>query len=167
MTPKNGLAPTSSGPDAGGDADDLRIIARLSLSYVFSTISMMANFGQLDLLDLMIAFGISNLNLSRLNSDPALSRQFAGPTQPETDAVRVPVSRTAIAAALNIPLETVRRRCNALVKAGVLKEVGGKGLILPSRDPANSGGNLAAAAVNAQMVRDLYRTLKAHGVRID
>ena len=75
-------------------------------------------------------------------------------------------SRSAVSRALNVPLETVRRRVCALIETRVIQERSG-GLFVSERSPLGALDNHAQlVALNAENVRRLFLDLKAVGVRL-
>lgn len=76
------------------------------------------------------------------------------------------ISRNQLSRALNVPLETVRRRVAVLLEKRVIRERA-NGLVVPERQPLGALDNHAALlAHNAQALRRLFRDLKAEGVRL-
>jgi DNA-binding Lrp family transcriptional regulator len=76
------------------------------------------------------------------------------------------ISRNQLSRALNVPLETVRRRVAVLLDKKVIRERE-NGLVVPERHPlgalANHGELIAR---NAQALRQLVLDLKAQGVKL-
>ena len=74
------------------------------------------------------------------------------------------ISRNQLSRALNVPLETVRRRVAILIKKRVIAERAG-GLVVPQHRPLGALANHGALlAHNAQVLRLLFVDLKAKGV---
>lgn len=76
------------------------------------------------------------------------------------------ISRNAVSRALNVPLETVRRRVAVLLKKRVIREHSG-GLAVPDAWPLGALDNHAELlACNAQELRRLLVALKRQGIRL-
>ncbi len=90
------------------------------------------------------------------------------PAWPEPDAAGFQrgISRNAVSRALNVPLETVRRRVGNLLTRDILEERP-DGLVLAASANVGPSGNPRLAGLNAQMLRQLFRGLKAQGVKLD
>lgn len=65
-------------------------------------------------------------------TNSAANTEFGGMDNLPPDSLRRPVSVQALANALRIPYETVRRYAQAMIKAGVCIRVGKRGLIVPA-----------------------------------
>src|SRR5215469_3434894 len=76
------------------------------------------------------------------------------------------ISRNALSRMLNMPLETVRRRVNALIARRTLAEQD-DGLVFAYDDDLAPGQQTAIGELNLQQLRELYRALKANGVDLD
>jgi hypothetical protein len=74
------------------------------------------------------------------------------------------ISRNAVSRAINVPLETVRRRVGGLLTRNILEERPG-GLVVAAA--TGLAGDPRIATLNAQLLRQLYRSLKAQGIRLD
>ena len=118
----------------------------------------------LDPLDYYIATAVGSANIAHIDSDPALSRQYAGLIEP--DYMRRGISRAAISRSTGLPLETVRRRINRMITLELLLERK-DGVIVPANNPLKLGTRLGRMHVHAQLVERLFRELKARGVRFD
>lgn len=82
----------------------------------------METFAELygDLTASTIVSAILALNIRHITHDPVLSLRYAGEDTPPGDDVRRPVSLRTVAATIDIPFETVRRRVAMLVAEGVI-----------------------------------------------
>jgi hypothetical protein len=79
---------------------------------------------------------------------------------------RLGISRNAVSRALNIPLETVRRRIGVLLEKKVLREQF-DGLVFATENPFGIGGNPKLQATNVTLLRQFFQNLKAAGVKLD
>src|SRR5215469_3434448 len=75
------------------------------------------------------------------------------------------VSRNALSRRLNIPLETVRRRVNALIERNTLVEQHDGLVFAYGGDLGDSSAELDE--LNFQQLRQLFRSLKVHGIDLD
>ncbi len=140
--------------------DKIRVAARLANGFVLDLVKL-AGFGR-DAVDGLLLSAISQANLAQITRDPGLQRAYATLDQPPPDALRRPVSISAVANSLNIPFETARRRILALTDRGLLLTVD-KGVILPQA-PLNSPLYRMAAQANYELVRALYFRLRGIGL---
>jgi hypothetical protein len=103
-------------------------------------------------------------NVAHLDVDPG-KKLFASVDTPPPDEVRRPVSVRSISQSLGIPFETVRRRVQALVEAGLCKRVKG-GIIIPVQVVE---GPVAEQLMlgNIANVRRLFRQLRQAGFDFD
>ena len=148
---------TATGPS---DAEIARSAGTLSIGYAVAMAGELLHAFPLDFLDLMLVFAIASANVMRSPADKAGGKQ-SGPL-PD----RIGISRNAVSRALNIPLETVRRRIGNLLAKKVLVEQA-DGLVLSPDNPIGLGNNAQLAAVNVAHLRRLFAGLKAIGLRLD
>ncbi len=112
----------------------------------------------LDILDIVIVTAISDVNTQ---PKPVPTRAGRAPLS------AVPgISRNAISRAMNIPLETVRRRVAALLDKGVLYEQS-DGLVFAQNNTLGIGNNGALLAFNLEKLRELFRALKDAGIAME
>jgi hypothetical protein len=123
---------------------DHRLIARLTIGYLMTMIREVMRVRQGDFVDVLICWAILHGN---------------GETERG-------VSRNAISKMLDMPLETARRRVNRLVQKGTLVEQP-DGLVFSFDDVLKPGQRTPLDELNLQKLRELVRTLKAHGVDLD
>jgi hypothetical protein len=120
-------------------------IAHSSITYIVTFIAEILRTTSLDVLDVLITLAISRASLV----------SNAGG-----------ISRNQLSRALNVPLETVRRRVAILLDKKIIRERE-NGLVVPERRPlgalANHGELIAR---NAQALRQLVLDLKAQGVKL-
>jgi hypothetical protein len=123
---------------------DLRQIGRLSISYMITVISEVLRTRPVDFMDLLIVSAIFNAN----------------------GEARRGVSRNAISRALNVPLETVRRRVIGLLERKALVEQH-DGLVFAYDNDIGLGNNAALDELNLKLLRQLFQELKARGLDFD
>jgi hypothetical protein len=144
----------------------IKIISRAAIRFLLNLMGDAAQMPEelkLDPIDYIIAIAVGSANVSHIDNDPALSRQFAGLIEP--DAMRRGISRAAVSRATNLPLETVRRRINHLIEIGVLKEQE-DGIILSSTNPHRVGVRRDLMHRHAQLVDRMVRDIRARGVNL-
>ena len=108
--------------------------------------------GDLDILDVLITMAVACANTGP-----------AGPPTADSDSRRG-ISRNAVSRAINVPLETVRRRVGGLLARNILEERPG-GLVVVAA--TGLVGDPKIANLNAQLLRQLYRSLRAQGIKLD
>jgi hypothetical protein len=118
-------------------ADRIRSISRHSLAYMLCAMSEMLRFYDFDPIDLTV----------------------------EPDAIKQGVSRAALSRFLAMPIETVRRRANALKKKGVLRDTNG-GLIVTEANQFKFGNNHVLQNTNVLLVRKFFRDLMEAGIDV-
>ena len=120
-------------------------IAHSSITYIVTFIAEILRTTPLDVLDVLITLAISHASLV-------------------SDAGGI--SRNQLSRALNVPLETVRRRVAVLLDKKVINERE-TGLVVPERRPLGALANHGELiACNAQALRQLVLDLKAQGVKL-
>ena len=117
----------------------------------------------LDSIDYIIAIAVGDSNVSHIENDLALSREYAGLIEP--DWMRRGISRAAVARAVNLPLETVRRRINRLIASEILMERD-DGIVLSATNRLKIGSRLDMMHTHAQLLDRMARDLKARGVTL-
>lgn len=112
-----------------------------SISYIVAFIAEVLRTTSLDVLDVLLTLAIARATPS------------AGG-----------ISRNQLSRALNVPLETVRRRVAVLLDKKIIRE-GAGGLVVPAHRPLGALANHATLlAHNARVLRLLFVDLKAQGV---
>ncbi len=142
-----------------------RVAGALSTAYVVAIAGEVLRSFPLDFLDLLLVYTIASGNVPRppaLPQTPARRRRRVAAPLPE----RVGISRNAVSRALNVPLETVRRRVAVLVHKKVLNEQA-DGLIFAADNPLGLGRNPRVAEVNLGLLRQLFHGLKANGIKLE
>jgi hypothetical protein len=161
---------TYPGPLAGKGLrreEQVKMISRAADRLVLNIImdAMMASpLAGLDPVDYLIAITVGSANVSHIDNDAGLSRQFAGLIEP--DSLRHGISRAAISRATTLPLETVRRRINRLLEIGVLSERD-DGIILSAGNRYKVDARTDRMHAQARLVERMFRDLRARGVTID
>jgi hypothetical protein len=136
------------------DIDQTKAAAHLSMSYIVGVLCEVLHAGDQDILDVLITMAVACANTGPAGRSNGVS---------EGDGRRG-ISRNAVSRAINVPLETVRRRTGALLARGVLEERPG-GLVVVA--PTGLAGDPKIANMNAQLLRQLYRSLKGQGIKLD
>ena len=139
-----------------------RAADRLVLNIIMD--AMMASpLAGLDPVDYLIAITVGSANVSHIDNDATLSRQFAGLIEP--DSLRHGISRAAISRATMLPLETVRRRINRLLEIGIFLERD-DGIILSAGNKYKVDARTDRMHAQARLVERMFRDLRARGVTI-
>jgi hypothetical protein len=134
------------------DTEYTKTAAHLSMSYIVGVLCEVLHAGDLDILDVLITMAVACAN--------------TGPAgRPASDGDgRRGISRNAVSRAINVPLETVRRRVGGLLTRNILEERPG-GLVVVAA--TGLAGDPKIANMNAQLLRQLYRSLRAQGIKLD
>jgi hypothetical protein len=140
--------------------EDARTAGRLAIAYMMAIASATLRRFPVDMLDLLLITTIANYNVM---ADEAARRNAA---LVAATPRRAGISRNAVSRALNIPLETVRRRIAALVAKKVLVEQA-DGLAFSPDNPIGLGNNADLAAFNLELLAQLFRDLKACGIELE
>jgi len=141
--------------------DDARVAGRLSVAYMMAIASETLRRFPVDLLDLLLIFTIANFNLMAQTRDSPAADRLSDP-EPERNGV----SRNAVSRAVNVPLETVRRRIAGLIEKKVLVERP-DGIVFAPDNPIGLGNNTELSDLNLHLLRQLFRGLKACGIDLD
>jgi hypothetical protein len=131
-------------PRRAGEKIDYALIGRLSIAYIMTMVAAVMRARNSDYMDLLIVATVFNAN----------GEEKRG------------VSRNAISRMLNVPLETVRRRVNALIQRKTLVEQH-DGLVFGYIEDPGPRQYPAIDELNLQHLRQLFRALKANGVEFD
>jgi len=146
--------------------EQVKMISRAADRLVLNIImdAMMASpLAGLDPVDYLIAITVGSANVSHIDNDATLSRQFAGLIEP--DSLRHGISRAAISRATMLPLETVRRRINRLLEIGIFLERD-DGIILSAGNKYKVDARTDRMHAQARLVERMFRDLRARGVTI-
>lgn len=158
--------PALTGRDPGADNDlaHVRIISRATMEYARRQMRQFVEAFDIDLIDVLVVLTTYAGNYAYLKYEPALARlQREEAVSPEID-LRRPTSRNAVAAALNMPRETIRRRVARLVEAGYLAERDGGviGAVGESRTEAAD----RVRSLNQQAFAAMLASLQRQGVPV-
>jgi len=141
--------------------DQARIAGRLAVAYMMTVASEVLRRFPIDMLDLLLVTTIANLNLLA-DGQEAPDAAILSDSVPR----RVGVSRNAVSRAVNVPLETVRRRIGGLIDKKVLIERM-DGIVFAPDNPIGLGNNTDMSQRNLDLLRQLFRGLKAAGIELD
>lgn len=158
--------PALAGLEPGADSDlaHLRIISRATMDYARRLMKDSVQTFGLDLTDLLVVLTAYAGNYAYLKYEPALAGvQREAEASPSVD-LRRPTSRNAIAAALNMPRETVRRRIARLIEAGYLAERAG-GVVGALREVQTEAADRLRTR-NQEMFAAMLASLQRQGVPV-
>ena len=136
-------------------ADRRRMALRVASYYFLQTATLVTRAIDEDLLTALVFLGVTRANVRPLQDDPAQDAAFAGVEDVPPDELRRPVSVYAVAKALRLPYETVRRHVAKLREAGMV-EAGPGGVWIPHRVHV-SPGLLSGLAENWHVARRFLR----------
>ena len=140
--------------------NSMRVAGRLANGFALDLVRL-GGFGR-DVVDALLLTAISQANVAQITRSPELQRTYATLDQPPPDALRRPVSISAVANSLRIPFETARRRIAALIEVGVVTSMP-RGVIIPA-GPMTSPFYRMASEAHYKLVRDLYFRLRGIGL---
>lgn len=146
------------------EADQSRVVARLSSDYFLRALRLMADVHDGELITGIIFQAIIAANTSHLDQTSEGARHAGNESVPP-DELRKPVSVLGVSGALGLPFETTRRHVNRLLASGRCKRVRG-GVIVPQealQAPLMSN----AVSANYANVKRFVRELKRAGVVLD
>lgn len=135
-------------------------IGRASIGFLLDIMGMAR--GPTDIVDPLILSVVLQANIAPISQDLELSARYATLDDTPPDDLRRPVSINAVAASLQLPYETVRRRCARFIEAGALIATR-RGLVLPG-EMVNNPFYLATATARYERLRAFYFELRALGV---
>ena len=162
--PQSSSKPTAARPV---EAERAKIMSHAAMRFLLNLagdIMVGSLSSSLDPIDYFLAIAVGSANVSHIDSDLALSRQYAGLIEP--DYMRRGISRAAISRATGLPLETVRRRINKMIDMDVLVERK-DGIIVSANNRLKIGTRLDRMHQHAQLIDRLFRDLKARGVKFE
>jgi hypothetical protein len=142
-------------------AEKGQIAGQLAMTYMMAVAGEMLRRFPIDFLDLLLISTIANANAAPRAAEPVRG----GGRKPATSG-RAGISRNAVSRMLNVPLETVRRRVAGLIAQKVLVEQA-DGLAFATDNPMGIGNNKELYAFNLELLRRLFRELKAAGIDLD
>lgn len=150
-------------PPTSGDrqlaTSELRLSMRAATKFLLDAVTFAA-MGR-SLIDTLILLAIVQANVTPIIADPELQRRFGAIDSPPLDELRRPISINAIAASLQLPFETVRRRVQQMARAGAC-EITTRGVVAPQRGLSSPVHN-RVLETNYLAVRDLYLRLRRAG----
>jgi hypothetical protein len=148
------------------EADLRRLAMRISVGYFLRFLEILSDSSEGNLLRIIMFMTILKANVTPLDVDPEISRQFAALETIPPDEIRRPISVSALAASLAMPYETARRQVNTMIDLGLCERVGDEGLIVPSR-VLEEPRMLQSIERNYVNLKSLVRNLKRAGVDLD
>jgi len=126
-----GYDPAIAALDAGVTALPAGVVERLILAFSLRALETLTElYG--DVTAGTIVAAITAINVRRVTADPDLARLYSAEDMPPPDDLREPVTLRALARAIDLPFETVRRRVVALVAAELVAWKDG-GVFVPAR----------------------------------
>jgi hypothetical protein len=166
--PRNAASSASGSiPARPAEAERAKIMSRAAMRFLLNLagdIIVGSESSNMDPIDYFLAISVGAANVSHIDSDLALSRQYSGLIEP--DYMRRGISRAAISRATGLPLETVRRRINKMIALDVLIERK-DGVIVSANNPLKLGTRFDRMHKHAQLIDGLFRDLKARGIKIE
>lgn len=149
--------------DRAIDHPQVRAIDRITNAYIVAVIEAIMQMTGIDPVDALIMALINARNVGAVLASPDLSRQYADWSHKVPDAIRQPISRRAVASSLNLPVETVRRRIDRMIKRGIVAEVEGGVIIVGDREGAPAL-NEAIFSSNFLLLRRMLSHFRMHGI---
>lgn len=134
-----------------------RALGELSLAFLLDT--MAGGVGGLPPRDGLLVLAINQANIAPLTRDVAARSAYGSLEAPAPDDERRPVSISAIAASLNLPFETVRRRIKGMEAHGACV-TSDAGVIVPETF-LTSVPYLQTVMASHARLRDFYRAADA------
>ncbi len=113
------------------DPPNVRAVARVASDFFLRTMDGMVRDAQGDLIRAIVFTAMWSANVRHITRSPA-NGEYSGRDAIAPDALRLPVSVTALASSLRIPYETVRRHVRRLHEQGTCVHVGRAGYIVPA-----------------------------------
>ncbi|HEX5379472.1 MAG TPA: hypothetical protein VFW47_12910 [Phenylobacterium sp.] len=139
-----------------------RLLHRLSGDFLINTARRVATSVDRNLLTALILLTIVRYNVSVLTSSPHSARSYLGTGEIPPDELRLPISVYAVARALGLPYETVRRHVGKLKAAGLCISVAG-GLIVP-RKALGGAQSLAGVQQTLRAAQDFVDEAASFGI---
>lgn len=139
-----------------------RRIGLISANYVLLWARLCSQLFGSDPLKAIIFATITQANTGHLDQHPETSRAWGVAERPPPDELRRRVTLYAVASALGVSRETLRRKVKALVREGYLAEDAG-GVYVPP-EATVTPRTLEVLRANTALARDFYLELTAAGV---
>ncbi|HEY4942390.1 MAG TPA: hypothetical protein VII56_13265 [Rhizomicrobium sp.] len=117
-------------PPAGETPSNIRSLLRAGTELIMRGIDMLGRLRGDNLLDGLVFTALWTANVQHITNSPE-NLKYGGLRELPPDELRRPVTVHALASALRIPYETLRRTANKLVRQDVAVRIGNKGLIVP------------------------------------
>jgi len=146
-------------PAQGNLPENVRALVRVALELIMRGIDVLGHVHGDDLLKGFVFTAIWTANVRHITAS-ANNLKYGALTELPPDEMRRPVSIKALADALRMPYETVRRHATNLVREGIAIRTNDKGLIIPSAQmeaPEKYEGIRMSHAHITRMVADLHR----------
>ncbi|NBB16571.1 hypothetical protein GVN21_14505 [Caulobacter sp. SLTY] len=141
--------------------EDMRLTGRAIGEFILRWAEVTGpNFGG-DLTSAIIYTAVVQANIREVWNDPVLNRQYADVAPP--NALRRPISISAIAASLNLPREMVRRHVGRMLDSGAMVKKDG-GVIVPV-ETVDSPVGLEAMRLLHAAARRFVQSMRKAGVR--
>jgi DNA-binding Lrp family transcriptional regulator len=137
----------------------LRVLGRISVALILDIVD--ACRMEREFVDALVILAVVQANVTPVAGDPGLQRAYADYESPPPDALRRPVSISAVAQSLKLPYETVRRRVAQLAGEPGF-ELTPQGLVV-RQEMLNSPAHRQAVVTNYQLIRDFYLRLRRLG----
>jgi DNA-binding Lrp family transcriptional regulator len=134
-------------------------IGRASIGFLLDIMGMGRGSG--DVIDPLILSVVLEANVAPINQDLELSARYATLEDVVPEALRRPVTINALAASLQLPYETVRRRCARMTESGALVSTP-RGVYVPGLS-INNPFYLITATARYERLKAFYFELKALG----
>lgn len=98
------------------------LVSRFAAEYVLRRLKLTSGVFGSDLVAALVSASVSQASIGHIARDPELSRLWGGSEPVIPRELRRPISAYAVAAALGLPRETVRRKIRTLVASGYMEE---------------------------------------------
>jgi AraC-like DNA-binding protein len=134
-------------------------IGRASIGFVLDLMAL--GRGNTNVIDQLILAAVLEANVAPINQDHELSVRYATLEEVPPEALRRPVTINALAASIQLPYETIRRRCGRHLETGALAATP-RGVFVPNT-ALDSPPYRAAAMVRYDRLKAFYFELKALG----
>lgn len=161
----------ASSPGPGRRSDDeeddarARAAVRLGGEYMLSSIHMLAELTDGEILTALISLAIVQANVIHLSQGAERDEAYDSLRTVPPDSLRRPVSVMALSLTLGLPYETTRRHVEKMRRDGQCERVHG-GVIIPAR-AIDTDQHRRMLRNHMNSLRRLFRDLKVAGVELD
>lgn len=124
------------------------LIFRLSSNYILARVALTTPLFDGDVVKSLVAGVVAQANLQHLARNAEQARRWGGMDSLAPAELRRPISAYAVASALEVPRETVRRKVKQLIASGFLREQSG-GLVVDAQQAATPQGLQAMVVLSA------------------